>query len=94
MIEIFIDNEVAYLEWIKKNLEGFVLNTYKKPLPRYAVLHKATCGNISKERDFGAYTERGYSKICSTNKDRLKDFTSALGRTDTPFSKECQRCNP
>ena len=56
MIEFKNDDE-AYLDWIQKNPQGFVLNLRQGCDPDYVVLHSATCGMISNSKNLpGAYT--------------------------------------
>ena len=48
-------NDGEYLDWLADHPEGFVLNRWSKPSPRYLVLHKATCYSISRyNRNRGA----------------------------------------
>jgi hypothetical protein len=46
-MEWFIDDDGSYTDWIARNPEGFVLNTYREPTPRYLKLHRATCRTIN-----------------------------------------------
>jgi hypothetical protein len=71
MIE-FRDDEAGYLSWIASNPDGFVLNVRRTPDPDYVVLHRASCRSISTTREPGAYTCRGYRKICAADMHELR----------------------
>jgi hypothetical protein len=64
----FINDEQSYLNWLRVNSEGFVVNTPKsKPLSN-RVLHTSACSHVTKLRGnakVGRFTERNYIKICS-----------------------------
>ena len=42
----FEDDDAGYLAWIEGHQDGFVLNTYRKPDPRYLYLHRASYSTI------------------------------------------------
>jgi len=90
-------NDQDYLSWIKRNPNGFVLNTYKRIDPNYLVLHKANClwiGKFWRKTKEGAFTENNYAKICSLNLKYLQKFSKEHGRSDGSFSNICKKCNP
>jgi hypothetical protein len=45
-MRIFEDDDVRYLAWVDGHQRGFVVNTTRKPNPRYLSLHRASCGTI------------------------------------------------
>ena len=45
-MRIFEDDDAGYLAWIDGHQHGFVVNTFRKPDPRYLFLHRASCGTI------------------------------------------------
>jgi hypothetical protein len=69
MIE-FEGDDKGYLQWMADNQDGFVLNVRRRRRDsEYVVLHRAACRSIVDEnRAAGAYTERGYRKICATDR--------------------------
>ncbi len=79
--KVFEDNEKGYLVWLKNNQNGFVLNTHKnkKKYLEYLTLHKATCRTISKGKEYGAFTERGYTKVCANSQAELLRWIEAQG---------------
>ena len=45
-MRIFEDDDAGYLTWIDGHQHGFVVNSTRKPDPRYLYLHRASCGTI------------------------------------------------
>ena len=80
--------------WIKSNLVGFVANTYKVPSSKYMVLHTHQCRTINELASVAsedAFTNNGYTKICS---ESIQGLNNWLVENGFSFSKECQKCNP
>jgi hypothetical protein len=46
-MRIFEDDDAGYLAWVENHQHGFDVNSYRKPDPRYLILHRATCGTIT-----------------------------------------------
>lgn len=90
----FAHDDAGYLNWIAENPIGFVLNVERSPRPEYLVLHRATCATIARQRDDGAYTDRGYQKVVATDLSELRGFARRAGRSDGSFSKACGHCQP
>jgi hypothetical protein len=95
----FVKNEQAYQDWLKQNLQGFVINTHAKQDKRkeYTALHKASCTSISRYTDrvtSGAYTERDFIKVCANDIASLARWAARIGRTGEPFSGVCGLCKP
>ena len=85
----------AYLAWLDKYPNGFVINTYRGIRPAYMMLHRASCRTIrelQKPSPKGGFTERGYIKICSTDESALRSWVCLNGRPDGP--KKCGICKP
>ncbi len=94
MIE-FLDDDEGYLSWIAANPDGLVLNVRRMTDPNYVVLHRASCGSISTDkREPGAYTTRGYRKVCAASVAELQLAAKREGRRDGSFSKRCGLCQP
>ena len=94
--EIFDRNDLTYQSWLKANSDGYVLNSRRTIDPSYLVLHRASCHFIKRYTSVvkdGAFTERGYIKICSSNLSSLRNWVKKQGRSDGSFSKECGYCN-
>ncbi len=94
MIE-FLNNDEGYLSWISTNPDGLVLNVRRMANPDYVVLHLASCGSISTDkREPGAYTTRGYRKVCAASVAELQLAAKLEGRGDGSFSRRCGLCRP
>ncbi len=94
MIE-FLNDDEGYLSWIATNPDGLVLNVRQVADPDYVVLHRARCGSISTDkREPGAYTTRGYRKVCAASVAELQLAAKREGRGDGSFSKRCGLCRP
>jgi hypothetical protein len=94
MIAIF-DNDAEYSGWLAAHPDDYVVNTRSGYSPSYMVLHRSSCSTIdpsTSSSDAGAFTERGYIKICATNLESLRSLARALGRKDGSFSAECSKC--
>jgi len=83
----FKDDDDGYLEWCTSHPNGFVVNTWRNPTASYAVLHTARCWHITKTRIKGAYTARGYKKICGDSEAELSAELHRL--VHSSFSKVC-----
>jgi hypothetical protein len=91
----FRNDDASYLDWVREHQQGYVLNVRDVPDPNYVVLHRATCGTISRLLDRpGGYTDRNYRKIVGDTKDALKSAAIQEGRQDGTFSTECSLCRP
>jgi hypothetical protein len=93
-IEIFIDDDNNFLQWLLNNPSGFVVNCHKKPSPDYLILHTAKCKTIrrlAKKRDnWIANWTNPYIKVCALEKTKLDDWAEKeIGGELQP----CQRCN-
>jgi hypothetical protein len=65
-MRIFEDDDTGYLAWVESHQHGFVVNTYRKPDPRYLILHRATCGTITGKPARGdRWTTGDFLKACS-----------------------------
>ncbi|MEZ5681486.1 MAG: hypothetical protein R3E14_09345 [Erythrobacter sp.] len=93
-MEKFTDDDAGYLRWINDHPDGFVVNIERGERPGYAALHRATCTSISRDREDGAYTERGYKKVVSESLEELRSYARSIGRADGSSSKQCGHCQP
>jgi hypothetical protein len=95
-IVIFSGDATAYGKWLKKNPQGYVVNTTRIPSSMYMVLHRARC-KTPEQRSLAAIVGMsgdGYTKICSTSLEALRDWVRDHGRDDGTFSTVCQVCQP
>jgi hypothetical protein len=96
MVRIFDGNDDAYQAWVVAHPAGFVLNARRSLSPGYMVLHRSTCRSVryyNPTAPRGAFTERGYVKICATDLVDLKHWARKHGRLNGSFSKVCSLCS-
>ena len=80
-IVIFEDmpNDAAFIEWLKNNQNGFVLNINKKGKvsPIYPKLHKASCSSFPIEKKDENWTTKAsdYFKVCSNSIEELEQWS-------------------
>ena len=91
---VFRNAERSYLKWLSDHPQGYVLTTSRSAPARYMSLHRATCRLISEYRNNepGAFTERSYIKICSTDSEPLRAWVLSKGGKD--FTTVCSKCHP
>ena len=66
-MQTFVDAEDAYLAWVGRHTDGYVLNAGRTEAPSTSVvLHSATCWSISGA--YSNYTTRDYIKVCSLDR--------------------------
>lgn len=95
-IVVFNENADAFEKWLKKNPDGYVVNTTRIPSTMYMVLHRAKC-KTPEQRSLAPIVGMpgdGYTKVCSTNLEALRDWVRDHGRADGTFSTVCQVCQP
>ena len=91
----FSNDDLNYLAWTAANPYGFVLNVRRVADPDYVILHRASCGSISTDKQAPeAFTGRGYEKICAASVTELQLAAKREGRSDGSFSKRCGLCQP
>lgn len=88
----FENDDTAYLEWVGRNRDGYVVNVRESLGSDYVVLHRATCTSISGPREPGAYTERYYRKLCGRTLDDVAEAPIWCGRSKGSFTKRCSIC--
>ncbi len=94
-MKLFSKDDEAYLAWLTDNPAGYVINVRVVHDTEYVVLHSAKCSLISRTSNPpGAFTGRGYRKVCVPRAGDLADAAIRLGRPDGSFSKHCQICQP
>ena len=91
-MEIFVNDDSGYLDWIDRHPDGFVVNTYRTPNPQYLLIHRASCHSISKKTspDY-TWTEGGYLKACASAYDELDRWAR---REVGGELKACTLCKP
>ncbi len=91
---IFIDEDDAYLHWVDQNPAGFVVNSQRRPVSAYLLLHRATCSHISSATRTNWTTDQ-YIKICSADVDQLHAWAQCeVGGDLKPCSFCCKELKP
>lgn len=90
-MKCFKDDDDGYLQWVKTNPNGFVVNTTRQPDPSYLILHRATCHSVTGTPAHGTKWTEDYIKICSLNRAELETCIILLLSGDI---KPCKFCNP
>jgi len=95
-IRQFASDDKPFLNWVKQNPNGFVINTASGDKTSYLVFHKSECRHITKytnAQQDGAFTERNYIKVCSNNPSDLLTWAES-NRTEATNHKVCKKCSP
>ncbi|MFG0319183.1 MAG: hypothetical protein ACF8XB_18055 [Planctomycetota bacterium JB042] len=90
---VYRDDDAAYLDWIARNQDGFVLNMQRSPRANYLVLHRATCRTIQEHTAMarpGGFTERDYIKVCGS-RPALSEWAENHFAERVTFGTSC-RC--
>jgi hypothetical protein len=86
----FIKDDAGYLDWIRNNPSGFVINSHRFPKSSYLNLHCSICPSIRTSKRSN-WTTRSYIKICSNDREELTKWTTEnFGR----LPHLCGICNP
>jgi len=89
-VDIFVNDDEAYLQWLTKNPNGFIVNSYLHPSKDYLILHQSSCWTISTPTRKN-WTTTGFIKVCSIDKNKLSNWSiKEVGGELRP----CQICNP
>lgn len=84
----FIDDDSGYLRWISQNPDGYVVNTYRNPMPTYLILHRAMCRTISGNPARGRQWTGEYMKVCGSLPE-LRTWASQVVQGEL---RRCQLC--
>ena len=87
----FVDDDPGYLRWLTAHPHGFVVNSFRTPKSSYLVLHKATCGSISRQVTRGERWTVAYGKFCSSDLDELDHWSLRTAGGDL---QPCGLCRP
>ena len=90
----FFDNDAAYRDWLARNRDGYVVKLRRTLSSDYVVLHRATCPHVSRPREPGAYSERGYRKLCGGTLADVLEAPTCCGRAKGSFTTRCSPCGP
>ena len=88
-VEAFEDDE-AYLAWVERHPDGYVVNSTRPPTPSYLVLHRAGCRHVARVRGDDRSWTREMGKWCSTDRAALDTWAESAGGSLQP----CGHCKP
>jgi hypothetical protein len=91
-MSIFEDDDAGCLAWIDGHQHGFVVNTYRKPDPRYLYLHRASCGTIRGKPARGErWTTGDFIKACAETRAELEQWARQIAGGEL---HPCGLCQP
>ena len=74
-MRIVEDDDAGYLAWVESYQHGYVVNTTRRPDPRYLILHRASCGTIRGKPARGdRWTTGGFIKACAETRTDLDQW--------------------
>lgn len=88
----FIDDDQGFLGWKETHVDGFVLNTSRRPRADYLMLHRATCPHLRRP-DPDVHWTKSFIKICSTQVDDLVRWANQH-LPGQPQLRPCKWCKP
>ena len=89
-VDIFINDDKAYLQWLIKNPNGFIINSFLHPSKDYLILHRSSCWSIRTTKRTN-WTTTGFIKVCSGDKENLSNWADKeVGGELQP----CKICKP
>ncbi len=84
---IVIDDDDLFLDWMKNNPNGFVINAHRKPTSIYLKLHRSSCHTLH-DQSVMNWT-RDYLKACASRQNELVDWCHYWFQSPP---KECSFC--
>ena len=87
---IIINDDPAYVSWISRHRQGFVIDSRAKPEKNHLILHRATC-SIIKPHKRARLTTQAHIKACSLDAAELASW--ALEQTGGGLVA-CSECQP
>jgi hypothetical protein len=87
---IFLNDDRAYLCWLTRHRQGYVVDGRMKPKRREFSLHRATCPDIRSGSPQRHWTTGGKLKACSLDRQELEAWAADDART----LRHCSGCQP
>jgi hypothetical protein len=87
---IIINDDPAYVSWLSRHRQGYVVDSKRKPAKNYLILHRATC-SVIKPHKRARLTSGAHLKACSLDVEELATwaFEQTGGRVVA-----CSVCQP
>ncbi len=86
-----LPNDAEYGWWLNTHPRGFVLSVRAR---RRAVLHRATCRDVDRDRKRGALTAKGSRQICASDPGALREWVRMHEPASGPVLDRCPKCSP
>jgi len=86
---IMINDDSAYVSWISRHRQGFVIDAKAKPKINHLTLHRATC-SVIKPHKRGRLTTGVHIKACSSDAAELVSWALEQSRGGLMACSECQ----
>lgn len=93
----FDNDEPGYLDWIRSNPAGYVLNLNRPPTQNYLVLHRASCRHIRVHlpgRGAAQFTGGKYAKLCAPDVEAIVAWVAEQVPGPLSFTGLCKQCRP
>jgi hypothetical protein len=87
---IIINDDPAYVSWISRHRQGFVVDSKARPEKNHLILHRATC-SIIKPHKRARLTTQAHIKACALDTAELASW--ALEQTGGGLNA-CSECQP
>ncbi len=87
---IIINDDPAYVSWLSRHRQGFVIDFQSKPKKNHLILHRATC-SIIKPHKRARLTTGAHIKACSLDAAELASWVQE--QTGGGLTA-CQECHP
>ncbi len=87
---IIINDDAAYVSWLSRHRQGYVVDSKRKPTKNHLILHRATC-SIIKSHKRARLTTGAHIKACSLDATELADW--AVEQTGGRLTA-CAECQP
>ena len=81
----------AYSWWRNTHPRGFVLSVRAR---RRAVLHRASCKDVDRDRKPGALTAKGSRQLCADDPGALRAWVAEHEPSSGPVLERCPKCSP
>lgn len=89
---LFLDEERAYLHWVTRHRDGFVLDCLRHPTKAYLVVHRAICSEVrSTDSKRTHWTTGRHMKGCSLDLEELKAWAADQTQHEPVY---CPSCTP
>lgn len=89
-IEIFIDDDDGYRDWLNRNPRGYVINIQRSLNPSDARLHTANCRDLIAQLERDVELTVSYIKVCGETRAEPEHW--AADNVGQPI-KLCEHCH-